>query len=330
MSEEVLKDAMPKKFRTAVGGYNKNDVNEYIMYMNSNFKSIEETLKNTINLQKQEIDAKEAERIAAVSRAEDAASCRASLAEMEAALAERDAELMAVNSAKSALAAENERLQQKLVTEKENYLKLEAENRQKTAELEQNGRESAERISTLEKKLAAAEAEKAILEAVPSPAVKEILPSDYEELKEKAAQYAQVQEKAELYDRMSAKLGEMLIAANNSAEAVIKEAQRRADEIISSAEADACLAKQEKQTHANAMIEDLQERLKQLSGDCCEDIALEMDEMRNILNRTLYDIKEKYSGICHKIDYAKVEMEQMVEKELGQGAKSSPMTDAGK
>lgn len=151
MSEEVLKDAMPKKFRTAVGGYNKNDVNEYIMYMNSNFKSIEETLKNTINLQKQEIDAKEAERIAAVSRAEDAASCRASLAEMEAALAERDAELMAVNSAKSALAAENERLQQKLVTEKENYLKLEAENRQKTAELEQNGRESAERISTLEK-----------------------------------------------------------------------------------------------------------------------------------------------------------------------------------
>ena len=140
MSEEVLKDAMPKKFRTAVGGYNKNDVNEYIMYMNSNFKSIEETLKNTINLQKQEIDAKEAERIAAVSRAEDAASCRASLAEMEAALAERDAELMAVNSAKSALAAENERLQQKLVTEKENYLKLEAENRQKTAELENQQR----------------------------------------------------------------------------------------------------------------------------------------------------------------------------------------------
>lgn len=322
MNEEV-RDALPKKFRTSVGGFNKNDVNEYIMYMNSNFKSVEETLKNTINLQKQELDTKNSELHAAAARAEEAEACRASLAETEAALAERDAELTALNTAKSVLVSENESLRRELEDEKQNCLKREEESRRRMAELEKKCQDAAERMTQLERKLAAAEAEKAVLEAVPAPAVKEILPSDYEELREKAEQSVQLQEKADMYDRMSSKLGEMLIAANNGADAVIKEAQRRADEIVAAAEADACLIKQEKQTNANTMIVELQERLRQLSGDCCEDIALEIEEMRNILNRTLYDIKEKYSGIYHKIDFAKVEMEQMVEKELGKSAKGS-------
>ena len=46
-----------KMFRTVFGGgYQKNDVNEYIESMQAQFVSVEQTLKNTINHQRAELD----------------------------------------------------------------------------------------------------------------------------------------------------------------------------------------------------------------------------------------------------------------------------------
>ena len=53
-----------KKFRTVFGGgYNKDDVNEYIESMQAQFESIEETLKSTINHQKTQLDQARAENV---------------------------------------------------------------------------------------------------------------------------------------------------------------------------------------------------------------------------------------------------------------------------
>ena len=47
-----------KMFRTVFGGgYQKKDVNEYIESMQAQFQSVEQTLKNTINHQRAELDA---------------------------------------------------------------------------------------------------------------------------------------------------------------------------------------------------------------------------------------------------------------------------------
>lgn len=43
------------RFRGAVGGYNKDDVNAYISRISDNFRSVEQSLKNAINQQKKEL-----------------------------------------------------------------------------------------------------------------------------------------------------------------------------------------------------------------------------------------------------------------------------------
>ena len=55
MSKNEPAGEIRPQFRSAMGGYRKEDVNRYISYINSNFRGIEATLKNTINAQKEEL-----------------------------------------------------------------------------------------------------------------------------------------------------------------------------------------------------------------------------------------------------------------------------------
>ena len=269
-----------KMFRTVFGGgYQKNDVNEYIESMQAQFVSVEQTLKNTINHQRAELD-----------------DLRRQNDDMMAAQ-----EVMDVSASELELArAELETVRAELEAMKVSCITAEAGKATAEASLAA----AREEIANLTAELDAASAETAVTETAQmesvEPTTETVLPADYEELKLKAEQY----------DRMSAHIGAIMLKANAGAEDVMKCAKAEADAMI----AEVNRALQEKRVNAQSgadhLIGDISKSLSEISRGCREEIALDLEELRVAL-RTLESVVEsKYADINRKLDYTKEEMEQ--------------------
>ena len=272
-----------KMFRTVFGGgYQKNDVNEYIESMQAQFASVEQTLKNTINHQRAELDdlRRQNDDMMAAQEVMDVSASELELAraELEAVRAELEAMKVSCITAEAGKAT----AEASLAAAREEIANL-------TAELDAAKQASAETTVT----------ETAQTESV-EPITETVLPADYEELKLKAEQY----------DRMSAHIGAIMLKANAGAEDVMKCAKAEADAMI----AEVNRALQEKrvsaQSGADHLIGDISKSLSEISRGCREEIALDLEELRVAL-RTLESVVEsKYADINRKLDYTKEEMEQ--------------------
>ena len=272
-----------KMFRTVFGGgYQKNDVNEYIESMQAQFVSVEQTLKNTINHQRAELDdlRRQNDDMMAAQEVMDVSASELELAraELEAVRAELEAMKVSCITAEAGKAT----AEASLAAAREEIANL-------TAELDAAKQASAETAVT----------ETAQPESV-EPITETVLPADYEELKLKAEQY----------DRMSAHIGAIMLKANAGAEDVMKCAKAEADAMI----AEVNRALQEKrvsaQSGADHLIGDISKSLSEISRGCREEIALDLEELRVAL-RTLESVVEsKYADINRKLDYTKEEMEQ--------------------
>ena len=272
-----------KMFRTVFGGgYQKNDVNEYIESMQAQFVSVEQTLKNTINHQRAELDdlRRQNDDMMAAQEVMDVSASELELAraELEAVRAELEAMKVSCITAEAGKAT----AEASLAAAREEIANL-------TAELDAAKQASAETAVT----------ETAQTESV-EPITETVLPADYEELKLKAEQY----------DRMSAHIGAIMLKANAGAEDVMKCAKAEADAMI----AEVNRALQEKrvsaQSGADHLIGDISKSLSEISRGCREEIALDLEELRVAL-RTLESVVEsKYADINRKLDYTKEEMEQ--------------------
>ena len=272
-----------KMFRTVFGGgYQKNDVNEYIESMQAQFVSVEQTLKNTINHQRAELDdlRRQNDDMMAAQEVMDVSASELELAraELETVRAELEAMKVSCITAEAGKAT----AEASLAAAREEIANL-------TAELDAAKQASAETAVT----------ETAQTESV-EPITETVLPADYEELKLKAEQY----------DRMSAHIGAIMLKANAGAEDVMKCAKAEADAMI----AEVNRALQEKrvsaQSGADHLIGDISKSLSEISRGCREEIALDLEELRVAL-RTLESVVEsKYADINRKLDYTKEEMEQ--------------------
>lgn len=272
-----------KMFRTVFGGgYQKNDVNEYIESMQAQFVSVEQTLKNTINHQRAELDdlRRQNDNMMAAQEVMDVSASELELAraELETVRAELEAMKVSCITAEAGKAT----AEASLAAAREEIANL-------TAELDAAKQASAETAVT----------ETAQTESV-EPITETVLPADYEELKLKAEQY----------DRMSAHIGAIMLKANAGAEDVMKCAKAEADAMI----AEVNRALQEKrvsaQSGADHLIGDISKSLSEISRGCREEIALDLEELRVAL-RTLESVVEsKYADINRKLDYTKEEMEQ--------------------
>jgi len=303
-----------KKFRVVFGGgYRKSDVNAYIETMQAQFSGIEETLKGTINHQKEELEtAKEAssqyeEALSRVQTLEETLAClqreleecrQQLVTETQARIEAEDA----ANAAKAALSSvETERgeLQTELEVMHARCEELDRENSVLRAELEV--------IRTNEEIAAAGE----IL------CSENTLPADYEELKQKAAQY----------DRMSLDVGAIMLQANSGAEGVLNRANTEAQQILQSAKAKAeemlagvnaelLAARVRAQSEVGVLIGSMQQKMSNIQTSCHDEILSDMDDVRAALIEWKKTVDAKYTEIGKKLDYARGEMECAAKTEI--------------
>ncbi len=287
----------PKMFRTVFGGgYQKSDVNAYIETMQAQFQSVEQTLKNTINHQRAELDdlrrqsdeataAKEAaeqlqsaldgaaEKLGQVSA--ELESCKVTCIAAESARATAEASLLAAKEELAAVTAERDAAQKALADLRAQYEQLTAE------------------------KQAPSEPCADCAEAVPQ-AVAAVPADDYESLKLKAEQY----------DRMSAHIGAVMLKANAGAEEVMNRARADADAMIADVNRTLSETKERALVSADHLIADVSRSLSEISRGCREEIILDLDELRVALRTLESAVESKYADINRKLDYTKEEMEQ--------------------
>lgn len=292
----------PKMFRTAFGGgYQKTDVNEYIESMQAQFQSIEQTLKNTINHQRAELDGLREQADGAEDLRAAAEQLREELQTVQAEL--QDAKAEAERFKTDCIAAEASRATAEATAAagKEAIAALTEERDSAHAALAEL-RAQYEQLQAENRKLKETAAEPApISEPTAEPSDTEtVLAADYEALKLKAEQY----------DRMSAHIGAIMLKANASAEDVMKNARADADAMITRVNETLNETKERAENSASHLIEDIGRSLAEISRDCKDEIALDLEELRVALRTLESAVESKYTDINRKLDYAKEEMEQ--------------------
>lgn len=330
MNEEKTTE---KKFRTIFGGgYHKDDVNEYIRSMQAEFISVEDTLKNTINRQKEQIDALQAQ-LAAVRRTDDALkAAQAECAELQDALrvcteekkyaeesradTERRLEEFAADTA--AQKEREEALREKLEDAQKasdaiqaEYTEISAYASRQTAAM--TAAQAEAQAAKEEAAMAKAELEqlRTAQEEKPAEPVRNVPSEDYEAMKNKAEQY----------DRMSSLIGAIMLKANAGADEITKKAQEEAADIAEKARAEAeemlngvnaelSATRTRAEACADHLIDDIGGRMQQINSDCRDDILLDLEDIRGSLSAMLNAVMAKYDDIGKKLDFARSEMEQ--------------------
>ncbi len=303
-----------KKFRVVFGGgYRKSDVNAYIETMQAQFTGIEETLKGTINHQKEELEtAKEASRQCEEAQ-ERVQTLEATLASLQTELAECKQQLEtetqtriesedAANAAKMGLfSAETERadLQTELEVMRARCEELDRENSVLRAELE---------VIRTNKEIAAAE------EIV---GTENTLPADYEELKQKAAQYDRMSlDVGAIMLRANSGAGDVLTRANNEAQQILQTAKFKAEAMLAGVNAELLAARARAQSEVGVLIGGMQEKMTNIQTSCHDDILSDMDDVRAALVEWKKTVDAKYTEIGKKLDNARGEMECAAKSEI--------------
>ncbi len=303
-----------KRFRSSFGGgYQKNDVNAYIETMTAQFQSIEETLKNTINHQKEQIDALR-------DAAQQAKETESTAALLQSERDTRRAEAEALRVRLEAIETEKTQLQETIDT-------LTAS----AADAERRCEQAVERCSVLElhqtalqTALNAAKEETARLQAeaaqkqesMPEVAV----PMSVETQIQYPEDYEVLRHKAEEYDRMSAQIGAMLLKANANAEEIVRVAKAEAEEMLKTVNAELAAARGKAQNMADSVIGTLDSSMRHTCDNCREDVLGELEDIRSAVNTLFLAVEGKYRDINQKLDYARTEMENNAKTAIYQAA----------
>ena len=167
----------------------------------------------------------------------------------------------------------------------------------------QNAQQSAPAEDTEELKAKLEEAEAAVAE---KDALIEKLRADAENASSES------ERKAELYDDMSAQLGDILITANKNADSIIAEANAKAAEINEKAAADA----EERKRCFEARMARISAAVKNNSAAAAEnfrgDIKTELEMMRQLLSDTVKTVDEKSAAFSELAD----KLEKRINAEL--------------
>ena len=301
----MSEDKNPKMFKTVFGGgYQKSDVNEYIESMLAQFQSIEQTLKNTINHQRAELDGMRAMADGAAEARETAEELRMKLEAAETDLKNVREELQTAREEADrfktdCIAAEATRATAEAAAAagKDTIAALTEERDAANTALSQLRTQYDALLSECQTQKEAASASEPIPEPI---AAEPSLPADYEALKLKAEQY----------DRMSAHIGAIMLKANAGAEDVMKSARADADAMIARVNNMLNETKVRAENSADHLIEDISRSLSEISRECKDEISLDLEELRAALRTLESAAAGKYADINRKLDYAKDEMEQ--------------------
>ncbi len=290
-------------FKTVFGGgYQKSDVNAYIETMQAQFYSIEQTLKNTINHQRAELDALRAQTDGAEELREEAEEMRAALAASETACSEAQTALEQSRAACIAAEAGRATAEAALASCREELAAAQNALDALRAELD-----TAKAAAAAAEAAAKAEAEAAAETAADA----DIPPAEEpEEAAVPMAEYEALKLKAEQYDRMSAHIGAIMLKANAGAEDVLNRARADADAWLAEINHSLDETRTRAQDTADRLIGDVGRSLAEISRGCRDEIVVDLEELRSALRTLQNTLESKYADINRKLDFTKDEMEQ--------------------
>ena len=223
-------------FRTSVRGYNKDDINKYIKELNGNFVFATRDYEDKIRALKSDVSEKE-QIIAKLQK--ELSDCRNELAEAVSAKQEIPSESNSESEALiSALRERCEDMLGRLKTLGDEKIKAEV-----------RASEAETRVRELEAKLI----------------------SDSEI--QKSSEDDDLVHKAEMYDKISAQIGRIMIDARENSDIIISDAQKQAEkihedseEVLRRADAEAKLIKSEAENELRRCRKNAEEYLRSLSG----------------------------------------------------------------
>lgn len=341
--------ATPKKFRNAVGGYNKEDVNNYIKETDIQYSSRLEELQNTLN---------------------------ALEAEKHALLKEKDAWILQENQYKAALeeVSGKEKRNSELLAEKDSVIldlqkrldicraQTDAQNtvierlRTEKVQIEENN--AALKHSLQEAETAAKESEKQLAEKTDLlQAAKDALDDKQKEMETAlAAEKARAEEeivrfrasftedenstgyKIRMYDKISGQIGDILLGANRDADEIKDAAQADAEKLRTEAaeemeksrtdlQAELTRIRQETEQEAIYIRERLSETandlLANISGElhvnidnCVKELSTCMTELEYDTETMLQTMQKRYREMNDRIQYYQSCVQDSIDKQL--------------
>ncbi|MBQ8746351.1 MAG: hypothetical protein IJZ08_00600 [Clostridia bacterium] len=248
-----MSDTKNVAFRSAIGGYNREDVNQYILTINR-------------ELEEKALAAEESEK-----------KIEAITEELDAAKADKDA---------------LEGIQASL---RESVDQLKEEN------------------ESLREKLAAAEAEKA-------------------QLAERLAEMeksAEEEEKSQKYDRISAQIGDIMISANTSADAIVAAANTHAAKILSDTESEANTIRTRLNEQATEMLAHISGELHTSAESCMCELITALSEMRDNTAVLIQDFEKRSRDLSLKVEYYQTTLTETIRTALREMDKQNLLSPSG-
>ncbi len=242
-----MSDTKNVVFRTALGGFNKEDVNRYIL---------------TINKELEEKDSAAAEE---KKRAEETEACAATLrGELDSARADKEA----LESILASLRQSLDETKETLASLTEKCDALTAENERLTA-----------RIAELENT-------------------------------------AEEEDKSQKYDRISAQIGDIMISANTSADAIVAAANDHAAKIISDTENEAHSIRTRLSQAADTMLTHISGEMRTSADGCVCEMITALTEMRDSTALLIQDFEKRNRDLSVKVEYYQAMLSEAISKTL--------------
>ncbi len=313
----LMNESNKPVFKTQLNGYNKQNVNQYILEMNSRFAEAENSYR--AEAEKLKLDAQKAENEAAASVAEAGARITALESELEAATVK-------LKDAESATIEQSEKID-------------ELSNSVKTAEADAASARA--RVAELEAELSGVSGKVADFDPLEADELREQLKAVSAQndtlRRENAAMTQQLDEltrklfeaesalsadeaakKAELYDQMTSKLGSIMLNANTSAELLIGDAEKKAAAIIAEAERKAGELAVSAGVNALNAKEYINDEIRSSVHGCLDELMTEIDSLQYQLVSVLGNLGSRKTDIDSRLDYYKHSLTEAIEKKLAE------------
>ena len=255
-------------FRNAIGGYNKSDVNEYLIRSSSELMEREAAANERVKRAESELG----EYIEKISALEDELDIK------RAEIAEKDAEIAKISAEKQLL---EDSVEVKDIPE------IAFEGEEKVSKLEFDRQEAiiAEQYNEIES-----------------------LKAEIERLNEKSHEiditkdkYDELVKKAALYDKTSASIGDTLISANKTAEEIIAAAKEEARILEEKAEKELSEKRKNIEETSRRAMESIFSKLSLAAAESRRDVTAVTSYTYSVIEKALEDIKSKSSNSEIKI-----------------------------
>ncbi len=277
-----------KLFRSSMNGFNKEDVNRYIIEMNNEFASKDEESKGEITSLKEKL-AISAER----------------LNEASVAVSERDALCEKLQLA----LAENEKLSAELEEKTKQANEINTELAKKEAELTA----AAGTLAEKEKELLSVSSELETLRSYIADLQSSLITP---EANSPCNENDDTAEKLRLYDELRGNIGDILLKANKNADDIVKEAEKKADDISRDSKEKADSAKRRLAVVAGRTIAIMKKKAILNADNCVKELKAYSDDVAHTSRAMTASLEKKYSELSTKMEAYSYELEEGIKAAL--------------